>query len=73
MDVITQTQVTTKYAASSARTVGLKNRAGVSKLERLNIQTTECSTESALTASSVTTTELSSEISASSAYGKSVL
>lgn len=68
VDVITQTQVTTKYAASSARTVGLKNRAGVSKLERLNIQTTECSTESALTASSVTTTELSSEISASSAY-----
>lgn len=71
MDVIAETQVTTKYAASSARTVGLKNRAGVSKLERLNIvQTTECSTESVLTASCVTTTELSSEISASSAYGK---
>ncbi|CAI9574278.1 unnamed protein product, partial [Staurois parvus] len=68
VDVVSQAQVTTEYAASSARTVGLQKRAGVSKLERLNIQTTECSTESTITVSSVTTTELSSEISASSAF-----
>ncbi|XP_018414977.1 PREDICTED: KN motif and ankyrin repeat domain-containing protein 1 [Nanorana parkeri] len=69
VDSISQTQVTTEYATSSAQTVGLQNQAGISKLKRLNIvQTTECSTESALTVSSVTTTELSSENPASSVY-----
>ncbi|XP_072260297.1 KN motif and ankyrin repeat domain-containing protein 1 isoform X2 [Pyxicephalus adspersus] len=66
---VSQSQVTTEYATTTVRTVGLQNRAGASKLERLNIvQTTECSTESALTVSSVTTSELSSENSASSVY-----
>ncbi|XP_075064833.1 KN motif and ankyrin repeat domain-containing protein 1 isoform X1 [Mixophyes fleayi] len=68
VDCISQAQVTTEHATSSARTVGLQNRPGVSKLEKLNILKSTSNDTAGLSTNSVTTTEFTSENSASSDY-----
>ncbi|KAM9330686.1 KN motif and ankyrin repeat domain-containing protein 1 [Gastrophryne carolinensis] len=76
IDCTSQSQVTTEYVTStteyvtsSTRAVGLQNRPGVSKLEKLHIVQSADSTASALAFSAAAATDFSNESSALPVYG----